>query len=175
MRTKIVLVVLLGATMTALAASQKVEPLNVKLGLWDMTMTTTPIGQLPIPAEYLSRLTPEQRAKLEERVKAQYNGQAKTRTYKTCLTKEKLEKTGPLDEKDNCATTVLNSTSSRRSLKVQCTNPEFKSSGTVDFEALTPENTKGSGHLTATSGDRTMNIDVTFTGKWLGSACGDVN
>lgn len=173
MRTKIVLVVLLGATMTALAA-QKVEPLNVKLGLWDMTMTTTPAGQIPIPPEYLSRLTPEQRAKLEERFKAQYSGQARTRTYKTCLTKEKLEKTGPLDDRDNCATTVLSSTSSKRSLKVQCTNPELKSSGTVDFEALTPESTTGSGHMTATTGDHALDVDVTFTGKWIGQACGDV-
>ncbi|PYV55544.1 MAG: hypothetical protein DMG97_25910 [Acidobacteria bacterium] len=36
------------------------------------------------------------------------------------------------------------------------------------------ESVKGSGHMTATAGGRTMNSDVSFTSKWLGASCGDV-
>jgi hypothetical protein len=171
MRTKILLVVLFSAAAVALAA-QKIEPLNVKLGLWEMTMTIKTNGQMPIPAELLSKLTPEQRAKLEEKMKSQSAGPAQTRTYKTCLTKEKMD--NPFTDKKNCTSTVLTSTSSRIALKVQCTEQEAKMNGTLEFEALSPENVKGSSHLVATGGDHTMNLDGTYLGKWIGSACGDV-
>jgi hypothetical protein len=172
MRTKILLVVSLCTTAVAVAA-QKIEPLNVKLGLWEMTMASKMSGQLPIPAEYLSRLTPEQRAKLEEGMKARAAGPAQTHTYKSCLTKEKME-TNPFADKQNCTNTVLTSTSSRIALKVQCTEKNVTLSGNGEFEALSTESVKGSAHMTSTNGDHTMNSELTYTGKWIGSACGDV-
>jgi hypothetical protein len=75
-------------------AQIKVEPLNVKTGLWEATMTTTTSGAAPIPAELLSRLTPEQRAKMEEgaKVKASFASKTRTITSKSCVTREQLEK-----------------------------------------------------------------------------------
>jgi uncharacterized protein DUF3617 len=172
MRTKILLVVLFSAVTVAWAA-QKIEPLNVKLGLWEMTMTTRTIGEMPIPAESLSKLSPEQRAKLEERMKARSAGTAQTHTYKTCLTKEKVT-SNPFADKKNCTSTILTSTSSKIALKVQCTEQEVQMGGNLEFEALNTENVKGSGRMAATGGDHTMNVDATYTGKWIGSACGDV-
>jgi hypothetical protein len=64
MRNVLLGIVLL-LSLTVMAAD-KIQPLNVKLGLWETTHTTTTSGQMPIPPEMLAKLTPEQRAKMEE-------------------------------------------------------------------------------------------------------------
>jgi Spy/CpxP family protein refolding chaperone len=139
MRTKILCVVFLSAGTVALAA-QKIEPLNVKLGLWEMTMTLKTSGQLPLPEAYLSKLTPEQRAKLEADMKARSSAHEHTQTYKTCLTKERVT----FDEEDkNCTRTILTSTSSKIAAKLACTQQEVQINGTLEFEALTPRALKG--------------------------------
>ena len=89
MKTKILSLALFGAATVVLAA-QKIEPLNVKLGLWEMNTTTKSGGEMPISPELLNKLTPEQRAKLEESMKAHSGAHETTNTYKTCLTKEKM-------------------------------------------------------------------------------------
>jgi Protein of unknown function (DUF3617) len=159
----------------AVWAGDKVQPLNVKVGLWETTMTATTSGAMPIPPEVLSRLTPEQRARMEERMKANSTGKTRTNTYKNCLTKEKLEK-GPLfgEEQKECTQTVVTSTSSKTEVRVACENENMKSSGTIQVEALSPENVKGSGQMSVSGGGHTMNSNTTFTAKWIGPVCGDV-
>lgn len=170
MKTKILSLALFGAATVVLAA-QKIEPLNVKLGLWEMTTTTKTGGEMPISPELLNKLTPEQRAKLEESMKAHSGAHETTNTYKTCLTKEKMS----FDkEEKNCTRTILTSTSSKVAVKVQCSQPKMQSNATMEFEALSPENVKGSGHVVVSGEGHTMNLDGTYTGKWIGSACGDV-
>ena len=61
MKTKILSLALFGAATVVLAA-QKIEPLNVKLGLWEMNTTTKSGGEMPISHALLNKLTPEQRA-----------------------------------------------------------------------------------------------------------------
>jgi len=70
-----------------LLASGDVQPLNIKTGLWQLTMTTTVSGRPPIPPEALARMTPEQRAKFEAAMKARASHGPRTRTYKNCVTK----------------------------------------------------------------------------------------
>jgi hypothetical protein len=41
----------------------------------------------------------------------------------------------------------------------------------VKIEALNPENLKGSMQITVTNHDRTMNMNYTFSSKWIGSTC----
>ncbi len=103
------LVLLLSA---AVWAADKIQPLNVKTGLWETTRTTTTSGQMPIPPELLARLTPEQRAKMEERMKANSAEKTRASTSKSCMTKEKLEKAPFSDEQKNCTRTIVRSTSS---------------------------------------------------------------
>lgn len=170
MKTKILSLALFGAA-TIILAAQKIEPLNVKLGLWEMTTNTKTGGETPISPELLNKLTPEQRAKLEESMKAHSGTHETTNTYKTCLTKEKMS----FDkEEKSCTRTILTSTSSKVAVKVQCSQPKMQSNATMEFEALSPENVKGSGHVIVTGEGHTMNLDGTYTGKWIGSACGDV-
>ena len=64
---------LIGAVITlslALSAADKTQPLNLELGLWQMTYTIDRGSAVSIPPELLAKLTPEQRARTEARLKA---------------------------------------------------------------------------------------------------------
>ena len=96
MRTILAGLVMLSSV--AVWAADKLQPLNVKAGLWETTTTRITNGEMPIPAEFLARLTPEQRGKMEARMKANSAEKTKTNTSKSCMSKEKLEKAPFSDE-----------------------------------------------------------------------------
>ncbi len=158
-------------------AGNTIQPLNVKVGLWETTTTTTMSGAVPIPDELLSKLTPEQRARVEERMKASSGEKSTTNTYKSCITKEKLEKGSDWGNKDDkeCTQTVITSTSSKAEVHMACNISGGKGEGTIKMEALSPESVKGSGQMTINGGGHTMSSNSTFTSKWIGPACGNVD
>lgn len=151
----------------------KLEPLNVKIGLWENTTTISSGGSIGIPPERLAKMTPEQRARVEAALKARSGQPAHTNTYKSCLTKDQLEKT-PFADKQNCTEKLISSSAKEAEVSVECTMEEAKGSGTMKIEALSDESVQGSGHGTVTMGGHTMNTDWKMTGKWVQSSCGDV-
>lgn len=80
---------LLVASTAQVVGPQQIHPLDVKTGLWEVT-STPQVGAMPPMPPHLGRLTPEQRAKIEERWKANAAERAKPQTKNTCITKEKL-------------------------------------------------------------------------------------
>jgi hypothetical protein len=46
--------------------------------------------------------------------------------------------------------------------------------GRSNFQALTPESVKGTMRMVMTGEGRTMNMNLDFLSKYLGSSCGDV-
>lgn len=156
-------------------AGIKLQPMNVKPGLWESTLNMTVIGAMPVPAEVLDRLTPEQRARMEARMKANSNGHTNTETHKSCVTKEELENQKlPFGGRNECTTTILSSTSTSAKAKISCDTQGMTGGGTYEVEALDSEHVKGTSHATMTGNGHTMNVDGSFTSKWLGSSCGDV-
>ena len=144
--------------------------LDVKLGLWESTSTMERSGTPPISPELLERLTPEQRAKFEERAKAQMG--AKTTTRKQCVTKEDLEKAAAFGNNDKaCHRTNVTSTSSKLEFKLECSMGGMKSAGDVHVEALSSEHVKGSVVMNVGDGARAMKMNSTFDSKWLGPVC----
>lgn len=160
-------------TAPATASANKLQPLDVKLGLWENTTSISSSGSLGIPPERLAKMTPEQRARVEAMLKARSGQSAHTNTYKSCLTKEQLQKT-PFADKQNCTETLVSSTSKEAEVHFECTMEEAKGSGTMKIEVQSNENVHGSGHGTLNMGGRTMDTDWSMTGKWLQSSCGDV-
>jgi len=164
--------------MRASADSQtaaKLETLNIKTGLWESTRTIKRTGELGIPAEMLDRLTPEQRARMEERMRANSAAHTSTTTEKHCVTKEDLEKDRlKVAEANECTTTVLNTTSTRVKAKLVCEQEGMHATGTLELIAADPEHVNGSYQSTVNGGGHTMNLEGTWTSKWLGTSCGDV-
>jgi hypothetical protein len=152
------------------------QPLNIKPGLWEQTLNSTVAGEMPIPAEMLNRLTPEQRARMEERMKANSAAHARTTTDKHCISKEDLQKNKflNLDRSKECTPTITASTSTSAKGKMSCESEGMKMTGALEILAPDSEHVNGSWHATTNGGGHTMNVDSTFTSTWLGSSCGNV-
>jgi hypothetical protein len=163
------------ATPAVSQPAAKLQPLNVKPGLWESRRTITRTGALPIPAEVLNQLTPEQRARMEERMKA--NSAGHTTTQKDCITREDLERKRLLEmiaDAKECTITVLNSSSTNLKGKMVCDTEGMHVTGNLELVASDTEHVNGSYHSTATGNGRTMNVESTWTAKWLGPSCGNV-
>jgi uncharacterized protein DUF3617 len=160
---------------TETQSAAKLQPLNVKPGLWESTRTIKREGALPIPDEMLSRLTPEQRARMEERMKANSAAHTNTTTERHCLTKEDLERDRlKLAEAKECTTTVLNSTSTSAKARLVCDQEGMHATGTLDMVASDSEHVSGSYHSAVNADGHAMKVEGTWTSKWLASSCGDV-
>lgn len=166
-----ILIALIFASYVVSRRTDKILPLDVKLGLWEVTTAVTSSRQIPVPAEVLAKLTPEQRARIEERMKAGSSGTTKTTTRRQCLTKEQMDKGATFgEERKSCTRTVLTSTSSRLDLRVECADHGRTSEGTLQIEALDSENVRGTAQ-SLLSVDHTINSGSTFTARWVGPIC----
>ena len=149
------------------------RPLDVKTGQWESTLSGQTTGQPPIPDELLKRLTPEQRAKVEAAMQEKGLGGRKTTLNKSCLTKDKLNKPFNLGDENtkSCTSTLVTSTGTRQEIRLECDRQGMKSSGTVKVEAVNSENVKGSMEMSVSNAGRTMNMNYTFSSKWIGPVC----
>jgi Protein of unknown function (DUF3617) len=170
-----ILLGLLVALPFAMQSGSSIQPLDVKLGLWETTVTTTMTGLPTIPDSALAQMPPDQRAKIEQMIQER-NG--KPTTTKSCLTKDKLQNTNPFQKAPpGCTYTVLSSTGSKMEVKMECTRNGMTMAGNVVVNASDSENVKGTVHMNATSStgeSGAMKMDSSFTSKWVAAACGDV-
>jgi hypothetical protein len=144
--------VLLGAVLasaTILLADSSVQPLNVKPGLWEVTMNIT-INGMGAPS--------------------------RTNVYRSCVKKEDLNKYPFSDPDKKCTYTVLSSTGSTMEARGTCA--PGSEGAKIDFklrlDALDSENVKGTGQMTMSAQGGTMNGNYAATAKWLSANCGNV-
>lgn len=176
MRTKLLLALIVVSSLI-LWAADTITRLNLKEGLWEMTTTHSMTGMPPIPADTLAKLPPEQRARMEAAMKQSGAGVPKTDVRKHCITKEKLEKQSAFDEnRKDCTRTIVSSTGSKLEMKIHCEGKDQQMSmdGAFVVEVVSSDSAKGSMHAVTNGNGRTMNMDFTFSSKYLGPACGDV-
>lgn len=170
---KLLLVVAIGLlACVVLAQNARFQPLNVKAGLWQVTVTTAFSGQLPPEMQArLDQMTPQQRARIE----AQFGATPHTRTYKKCIKQEDVKRDPFSGRDEKCNWTVLNSTSSEMEVRgTSCDagkNQGMDTDVTLKIHALDSGNVKASVKGTATGNGQTMTVNGSYTGKWLGSTC----
>ena len=170
METRILLVMAFLTPLAGWAADP--VPMDIKPGLWESSVTT-PMGGMPaLPPEVLSKLTPEQLAKMEA---AMGRGGPRMMTSKHCVTKETLSEMSSFNENraQNCKQTLVSSTGTKQVIHMDCTVGQTTSSSDLQFEAVDRENLKGSMVMSAGPGGR-VGTKMEFTSKWLGADCGDV-
>ena len=125
-------------------------------------------------AKYLDKMTPEQRARMEQAMKARVGKGATARTNKSCVTKEQLDKPfNPAGDRQSCKMTVLTSSRAKQEIQMDCEAAGGKQTGVFRIEAADSENVKGAVQMTASNGGRTMNINSNFSAKWLGPVCAE--
>jgi hypothetical protein len=158
-----------------LAVTSVAQPINVKTGLWETTATSQVSGMPPIPAEALARLTPDQRAKMEQAMGG--GGGPRTTTMKSCVTQEMLDKALNFgDNKDqNCKRTLVSSSATKQEIHMECAHGQDKTTSDIHFEAVDRTTVKGTMTMnSAAQGGRGMSMKVDFSSKYLGADCGDV-
>ncbi len=147
--------------------------LNVKLGLWEDTVTIQSPGMPGMSADMLAKLSPEQRAQVE----AAFKGVMAPRTFKSCVTADMLKKAQGFDDRPNssCKRTITSSAPGSMEFHIECNNGKSKTVGDGHFQAADATSMKGEiNGTTTTANGRTVTSRTTITGKWLSSDCGSL-
>jgi hypothetical protein len=147
--------------------------LDIKTGLWTVTMTSDVQGSL-IPAAALARMPPAQRAKVEASMKARSAQGPSSHTTQSCVTPRDLEQgafRADDDDKDSkCVYKITSQSATTQEASMICTGEERRT-GKVKFDALGREHVKGEIHMVGENGQVNVQLDA----KWQGAKCGDVH
>jgi hypothetical protein len=165
------------AAITALLQAAELTKPNIKPGLWEVTTNPKMSGEMPIPADQLAKMTPEQRTRLQAAMKAGITNGSKPRVYKECMTPEKIARGFEMDrgaDEASCKRNIVSSSATELTLHDECNNPQRKSVTDVHFEIKSGTQMTGKIDVVVTSSGKTMTVDSTVQGKWLSASCGAV-
>ncbi len=164
---------ILGPVMSDIVPAAQAESLNVKPGAWEMTVTTVASG-MKLSSEMTAKMTPQQRAHMEQTMKAR-EGKPHTTTLQSCLTREDVTQDRIIkemeDEDDDsavqCKVKVISKSSSKLVADKLCPGP---SPSTTHFtiEAKTTESVVATGDREQ-QGSGKIRMDI--KGRWLGAGC----
>jgi hypothetical protein len=163
------LAVILTALSTFVTASARADPLDPKVGLGEVAFTTALSGTL-VPEAQLQQMPPAQRERVEAMMKEQQAGGPKTRTTRTCPTRDDLDRAFEkvdADEEKDCKRTTGVATRSRREFAMFCTG-EHPRKAEWRMEATSRKSAKGDGNVVSGSGS----VVTSFTARWVASECG---
>jgi hypothetical protein len=168
--------VVAGLALTLIAAAAEPVKLNVKPGLWEIASENQISGTPGIPEDELARLTPEQRARFEAAMQAGMSEAAKPHLAKHCLTPEKIARGLDVDHHDDgsCEKKLISNTGSELQLTETCKENGGSTLINEHFQLAGSEAVSGTVHVVRNSGGKTMTIDSSVHGKWLGASCGDI-
>jgi hypothetical protein len=161
------LIALMGVA--ALAADP--TPLDVKTGEWEVTATSqnTAAAMIAIPPERLAQMTPDQRAKMEGAMKQL--SRPTTTTSKRCIKKEDLTKVTNWTNNKNCKEALVNSTSSKLEVHVECSDKQGIANGTLRLDVVNSEAVKFDMQATVSMNGQSAPVSSSGTGKWVSSTC----
>jgi hypothetical protein len=162
-------------SLASVSATDKTQPLNVKVGLWQMTYTTEgsgPLSTQTIPPELLAKMTPEQRIRTEARLRARAAQGPHTENKQYCLTEERLKKSiFESAESPTCQRTMTASTAKLQQFHEECTDSGIKRIEDGRFEALDADTMKGSIKVKS-EGSNPSTMSAEIIGKWMANDCG---
>lgn len=161
-------------TLTAAPAADTIQPLDLRAGLWQTTLTVETSGTPPLTPEVLAKLAPAQRAAIEAKAKARAGEGPTTTVKRNCLDEKDVNK--PLtfvlgSDPHGCKQTISSSSATRREIRVECRKKPVQGGGTIQMEAITRESLKVTSQWSTTDGTRTMKMSSTAIAKWLGPIC----
>lgn len=157
----------------AVALDARAESLNVKPGVWEMTVIAVASG-MKLSPETAANMPPAQRVQMEQMMKAR-EGKPHTMTVPSCVTKEDVLQDRIIkemeDEDDdaevNCKIKVISKSSSKLVIDQICPGPPA-STGHLTIEAKTPESLVATGDRNL-KGSGKAHLDI--KGKWLRASC----
>jgi hypothetical protein len=163
--------VLVLALSAVLWAADKVQ-LRLKTGVWDVTTAVITDKGLPVPAAILEKLTPEQRARLEERMKARSAERTTGTVSQRCVTSEELRSGVPFLPYRSCTRKSIDSAAGMITLGIECTDQAVRREGTLRIQRLEAGFVKGEWTIHSNGEDHAKDLTYGFTASWRGSGCG---
>ena len=172
-----VLLTVLGLTphpnISGMTPSARAESFTVKPGAWEMTHTTR-LTEAPIPPSVISRMPPEQRAIIEQSMRA-HTTQPKTHVSKDCVTQKDLDqnrliKEAREEDAPQCTITVISKSSNKLVIEQTCPAPHASTSQ-IAMEAKTPESIEGRIDVVRAGSDK---VHVDIKGRWLSASCAEI-
>lgn len=150
--TRISAAVLLFGSILLLTA----QGLDIRPGLWEMTITNQISGAPP----EIVKMTP--RSSLAPG----------TRTLRTCATVD-LQKNllSGLGIGQSCRRTVGSDSSKLLEIKFECGPEDRKTTGTLRYEALSPDRVRGSARMTSVEPGQSVTYDISMTGRRVADFC----
>ena len=155
------------------ASEAQAESFNVKPGAWEMTVTTVTSG-MKLSPELSAKMTPAQRAQMEQMIKSR-EGKPHAMTTQSCITKDDLSQDRIIKEMQDededtavqCKVKVLSKSSTKLVLDQLCPGPP---SSTTHFtvETKTTDSFVAVGERSE-GGSGKAHIDI--KGKWLRTGC----
>lgn len=152
-------------------AADRSQSLALKPGLWEVITIDGDDG-LPVPASILEKLTPQQRARLQERMKARSPDEGIAIVVKQCLTSQQLRTGVPFLPYRSCSRTMLRSAGGSFTLGTQCRDRTLKLEGTVRIEVIDATTVRGDWRLHAEPEDVTRDWLHRFLAVWKAPDCG---
>lgn len=174
------------ALFPAIALAADAPKLDVRMGLWENTSTTSFTGAPGMPAEAreemqeaMKKMPPEQRAQMEALQKQlmTHQGAPQAHTDRDCLTREEMQKKGFFkdeDDKGHCTHTITQNDARTMAAAIVCSGKESSGKGRFVITATSPTAVTGTMDMTMTTAGKPMTMHVDLRSKWVGPECGDV-
>jgi hypothetical protein len=97
------------------------------------------------------------------------------RTYKECLTRDKLESAFQQGQGPSCQKTVLANSATELQTREQCSDAKGVRQLDVHIQAPMPQTLAGTVNMVVTKSGKTITIHNDLQGKWVASDCGGVD
>jgi hypothetical protein len=160
-------------TLLAINITAQAEPLNVKAGLWETT--TTSVKQGARRPTNLDQLTPEQRAKVEQKLDSE--AKKETRTVTSCLNDAQIQSGEAFigrSHQASCTYTFLNQTPGDLVADLHCAGVNAMT-GRIEMHAADPEHMSGKVAMTYGAGDKLQLLNRSeVNARWVKADCGTV-
>jgi len=173
MSKKTLLLVAAGtAALTLASGNAATVALNANPGLWQVTTRSQMSGQMPMDESALKNLSSAQRAKFEAAMQGVMARAAAPHVFKECLTQEKLAKGFEVEKQETgCVRTIVSSSANALEVREHCTGADGIRNGDFKFVVVNGTSSTGSVSMQMSKGGKTMTINGTMQGQWLGASC----
>jgi hypothetical protein len=151
------------------------QSLDVRTGLWEMSMVTETSGKSPMSDEDMQKLTPHQRAAIEKAMAV--NQGPRTRVIKSCVTQAKLDRDDVFNSVGagmTCSKKNIRRTRTSLSGSITCTKGARRVSEELSYQVSDREHVTGTFEIIRGEGTNTLSVKGRISGHWLSAACGAV-
>jgi Protein of unknown function (DUF3617) len=165
-----------GLAAALLATAAESIKLNIKPGLWEIASQAQITGAPPLSDDLLAKLPPDQRAKFEAAMQASMADAAKPHLAKHCVTPEKIARGLDVERHDNqsCQKKIVSNSSNEMEFSETCTGQSGDTAIDEHIQLSSAEQMTGTVNVIRNSGGKTMTVNSTIHGQWLGASCGDI-